>query len=301
MTTVPAVPAAPDPSSALAVPDDGMTGLEDLDTTDLVMPRIEINHGSATFKDKLTGQEYPTMRVILLGLVKQRILWDDEVNEGDKPLCKSYNHKVGVPDPGRFPWAASNFNQADVPVEEDGSLHLPCSGCALKEWGSNPRNTTPWCTEQHTFPLLMQVGDGHAPALLTVQRTGIKPSKSYLTSFVHAGLPTYTCFTEISLTPMKKGSVSYAVPTFVKSDETEQEDWPLYAQQYRQIREFISTPPPARDEEAEAAVEVRSPSTAAAAAPDPAPAAAAAPAETTPAAAPAQPAAAPGDDDELPF
>lgn len=224
------------------------TGLEDFETTDMVMPRLSIGHEDAVFVDNLTGEEHKKLRVVMLGLIKQRILWDTDVNDGDRPLCKSYNFKEGVPNTATFPLKASGFDELP---DEDTEGTLPCDACTLKEWGSHPNRDTPWCSEQHTFPLLMWAGEDagySAPAILTVQRSAIKASKSYLTGFARSKTPVYTVVTELSLDPQKKGSVKYAVPRFVKVDDTDREEWTEYAEHYRTIRSFITTPPPKEDD-----------------------------------------------------
>jgi hypothetical protein len=240
-----------------ANPEDLETGLEDFDfSTDAVMPRLSIVHAEGVFEDNLSGQKYGELTVILLGLVKQRVLWAGEVKEGDKPLCKSLNFTIGRPDEPRFPWGESGF---DTRSEE-----LPCGACHLKEWGTAPDGKTPWCSEQHTYPLLMNVAEGQwAPALFTVQRTGIKPSKTYLSSFARTKTPLYTVVTTLRLTSQKRGTVTYAVPTFAKGGATDTSEWPYYAQQYRSIRDFIQTP---KEEEVEPAVSTPAPATASAAA-----------------------------------
>jgi hypothetical protein len=218
------------------------TGLEDFDTTDMVMPRLSIVHDEAKFEDNLTGERHEKLRVVILGLVKQRILWDVDVKDGEGPMCKSFNFREGVPHLKTFPLDASGF---DALPQVGGTL--PCDSCSLKDWGSHPQRETPWCSEQHTFPLLMQVGeDGpfSAPAMLTVQRSAIKASKSFLTGFARSKTPVFTVITELSLDPQKKGTVKYSVPRFVKVGTTEQEDWAEYADHYRTIRDFISTRPP---------------------------------------------------------
>lgn len=231
------------------------TGLEDFDTTDMVMPRLTIDHGEAKFVDNLTGEKHEKMQVVMLGLIKQRILWDTEVNDGDKPLCKSFDFRSGIPDEARFPWDASGFDKADFDEK------LPCDACALKEWDSHPQRGTPWCSEQHTFPVLMSTGENvyAAPAILTVQRSAIKASKSYLTGFARSKTPLYTVVTEISLNAQKRGSVNYAVPSFVRVGATDDEQWSEYAQHYRTIREFISTPPPTDDEPSSPAANTQQP------------------------------------------
>jgi hypothetical protein len=222
------------------------TGLEDFDTTDMVMPRLSIDHGEAVFVDNLTGERHPKLRAVVLGLIKQRILWNVDVGENEKPLCKSFDFRTGHPNGDAFPWAKSGFDRSQA-----GST-LPCDSCVLKEWDSHPQRSTPWCSEQHTFPVLMETGEEMygAPALLTVQRSAIKASKAFLTGFARSKTPVYTVVTELSLDPQKKGSVNYAVPRFIKVGNTRQEDWPEYAEHYRNIRSFVSTPPPSDDDNA---------------------------------------------------
>lgn len=304
---------------AVAVPtDDDLlnVGLDDVGVGDVIIPRLVIQHKTATFQDNLSKAEYPTLKVILLGLVKQRIFWDDEVDDGDKPKCKSPDFDHGFPnvDPAtkvekQFPWAESNFDPGQFPAENglNQLVTLPCPTCIFKEWDKTAPNGKTWkqppCNEQHTYPLLYSPDEGESwqPALLTVQRTGIKPSRQYISSFAQAKTPMFTVFTEIGLTLQKRGQVDYSVPTFKRGEPTSRDAWMEYANQYRAIREFIRQPPRRLDEdeaapvpEAEAANVNAAPSTPPAADPTPAPAAqpaAPAPAAAAPAAPPAPPAA----------
>jgi hypothetical protein len=142
-----------------------------------------------------------------------------------------------------FPWRASKFDRDEYDKGKDGGeVILPCANCALKEWGTNPRGGTPWCSEQHTYPLLMLDEHGNtSPAVLTLQRSAIKASKSYVTGFARTKTPLYTAITEIGLNAQRRGSVDYAVPSFVKAGETDRDDWQAFAQQYRSIREFLTS------------------------------------------------------------
>lgn len=233
----------------VAVPDDVVEGLEDFDSkTDAQMPMLRIKHDSGQFVDGLSGETInepgEAVEVILLGLIKQRVLWAAEVSDDAKPLCKSYNFTEGVPDEDTFPTKASGFTRDDV----DSGV-LACVDCKLKDWGSHPQRDTPWCSEQHTFALLVKTGDGWSPALLTVQRSAIKPSKQYLTSFARAKTPLYTVVTSITLDQRRRGSVDFSVPKFVRGAETDQDDWPAYAATYRGIREFVQTPRSRDDDE----------------------------------------------------
>jgi hypothetical protein len=234
------------------VDDDAMTGLEDFDSSDAVMPRLRIIGSEAKFEDNLTGEKHDEITCIMLGLVKQRILWAEEVGEGEGPLCRSLDFQTGLPFIKEFPWKQSGFSAP--PADADGVTNT-CGNCALKEWGSNPRGSTPWCSEQHTFPLLLQTGDLWMPAILTLQRSGIKPSKAYVSSFVRSKSPLYTAITRITLQPQKRGTVDYAVPQLIRTGATDETDWPEYARQYRDIRAFLQTPMTA-SEDAEPAAPV---------------------------------------------
>lgn len=230
-----------DTGTDIAVPQevDGMEGLEDFGSEDMVMPRLGIAHSEGKFVDNLTGEEFDTLRVVLLGLVKQRIMWSEEVEDGEGPLCKSYDFTTGNPSKD-FPWKASGFEKQD-----GDDIKLPCESCALKEWGSHPSRKTPWCSEQYTLPLLMEMGEGNygAPAILTIQRSGVKPVRSYLTGFKRSNNPLFTAVTTMSLDLQKKGSVTYSVPKFSKGEQTDDEYWSEYADHYRSIREFLTKPP----------------------------------------------------------
>lgn len=232
--------------------DDFETGLEDFDvSSDAVVPRIKIVHSEGVFQDTLSNEKFSEMNVILLGLVKQRILWHTDVADDALPLCKSYNFKAGIPGK-EFPWKESLFDKAEAEASSDDQygVVLPCDGCQLKEWGTDPRNgKAPWCTEQHTYPLLYDVGNGTwAPAILTVQKTGIKPSKAYCTGFARSRTPLFTVHTGLTLTTEKRGSVVFSTPNFAKGDPTDPARWPAFKEQFVVTRNFLAMPPGREDE-----------------------------------------------------
>jgi hypothetical protein len=284
-------------------------GLEDIEASDVVIPRISINHIDAEFKNNLTGQTFTSLRVVILGLVKQRIFWSgEEYEENDKPLCKSTDAKIGfpqmredIPADKQFPWADSNFNKPDYPprAEFNDLIALPCDKCIFAEWGKDPKSgksTPPPCNEQYTYPLLYEDEQGElVPALFTTQKTGIKTSKQYNSYFASSRTAFFTVWTEITLEPQSRGTVRWAVPKFKRGDQTPRDEWPIWGDQARQIREFIRQPP--RNNDADPSSDAVStsdnvntaPPAAAAPPAAPAPAAAAPPAAPQPAA-PVQPA-----------
>lgn len=335
----------------------GDVGLEDISASDVAIPRLKINHSDGVFEDSLSKATFPRLQAVLLGLVKQRIFWDDDVEDGDKPLCKSPNFDYGFPNlrddvaaDKRFPWAKSNFDRSQAqPVEIDangsypngwssnGLPVLPCAQCVFKEWPKNGEKGGPPCAEQHTYPLLYTPDEGESwqPALLTLQKTGIKPSRSYLSYFAQSKQPMFTSYTELTLTQQSRGSVKYSVPNLRRLEQTPREQWGEFADQYRNIRDFVRSAPRAADEEGDSTSGTTSnvntgpaasapaaptapqaaPQPAAAAAapsapaapstPPPAPAAEPNPAPPSPPAAPAAPAAPPAAatpvEEELPF
>lgn len=249
-TTPAAPPAVPEPAPATpAVPDISHRpeGLEDLGDDDLVMPIVSIDHGEALFVDTLSGRSFPVLEGVFLGLIKQRVLWKAEVEANSRPLCKSYDFSIGHPDMKEFPWKVSGFER---PSDEDAVITLPCDNCKLKDWGTHPNRDAPWCSAQHTFALLIPAGEEGqlAPALFTVQRSAIKPSRQYLTSFQRDDKPLFTCKTKVELQARKRGAVDFAVPRFIEGEATPKEAWPTFAEHYRRIRHFVQTPR-SRDED----------------------------------------------------
>lgn len=240
--------------------DDLDTGLEDFGLADAVIPRLTIKHQEGFFKDSLSNREFDKIETILLGLVRQRVLWHHVMDDDDAaPMCKSTNFNIGWPNVSddqpkdkRFPWDKSNFNQEDFPPDEDGQVQLPCASCVLKEWGSHPDGKKPYCTEQFTMPLLYrELGsdDNFVVAVTSFQKTSIKPLRSYLSDFKRSNNPAYTVITEIGLDQLSRGGNKYCVATFRQGDKTDPENWRKYSADYRGLRHFLMQPPTLREEE----------------------------------------------------
>lgn len=289
------VVSAANQGGSVALPDDFdfAAGLEDIRASDLSLPRLSLDHKTAKFVDSLDGREYDKLRVIVLGVVRQRILFPAEVkgDESKRPLCRSLNFWGGMPDHERFPWAKSGFNPNEThnvfddkgnPAQGD----LPCQVCPLKDWNSHPARETTWCTEQWVLPVLMPVGTGWAPAIVTFQRSALKATKAYITSFVRKQMPPFTSITEITLELQRNGSVDYSTPRFAEVEDVPQDRWPELAQELRRLRAFLQTPRRRDDEAEELSAEQSQP--APASAPTGAPQASA-------------PAATPASVDEVPF
>lgn len=249
------------PGNAVALPNAGYAdGLEDLDSSDLTIPRLRIDHKQGVLKDGQTGQEFPEVFAVIFGLVKQRILWHPSIENDEKPMCKSPDFLSGYPNlhptkPNKaFPFSTAGFDPNSAPAN-GGLLQLPCEGCKLKEWGSHPMGDKPYCSEQHTLPMLyaesldaLRAGM-HSPALFTVQKSGLKPSKNYLSPFAQRKRPVYSVMTRISLKQLSAGSNPYAIPVFSTIGETNTDDWMEYSERFAAMKMFLQNSRPRGDEE----------------------------------------------------
>lgn len=236
-----------DTSKGVAIPVDDVEGLEDLEATDLTIPRLTIDHEGGVYVDSQTNERFEEFDCIMLGLVKQRILWPPTPGaEGEGPLCRAVDFQTGVPDPAK--WVVKHNGVTAVSVsgftfDEVEAGNLSCANCGLKEWDSHPNNGTPWCNEQFTFPIVRIMEDGGmAPALISFQRTGLKACKSYVSGFKQARRPLYTAITRVTAVHQKKGTVEYVTPSFAKIGDSDPTQHPAFSQQLHQIREFITTP-----------------------------------------------------------
>lgn len=303
---------------------DGAMGLEDVDASDLAMPRINIDHDKAVFVNSLTKQEYPSLTVVMLGLVKQRVMWPEKLEDGDKPRCKSPDNTHGfprigesIPNSKKFPFAISNFQPEQAqPVElpagdeypdgwkSNGYPVLPCDSCKFSKWGRDEdgKNTPPPCSEQHTYPLLYMAGNADdpewTPAIFTVQRSAISNSRKFINGFAQARKPMFTQYTGLTLSMESKGTNEFAVPGFKLMGPSDRNLWGEYANSLRTVRTFLRQAPRAQEDDSPAStsnenVAPEATETTAPAAPAAPAAPPAAPSAAVPAAAAAPTAAAP--------
>lgn len=240
--------------------DDSVTGLEDFGVEDLKLPRLNIDHEKGGYCDSLAPEiAYPKIDVIPLGLVKQRVLWpaimDDSTKK--KPMCRSVDNSVGFPnttstDPlEAFPWQATGWNPNDFPKDTAGRTQLPCSTCRLATWGSHPDGKKTWCSQQHAI-VLLYAPEGSEPsmlALFTAQRSSINVSKSFFGSIHRQQLPAFAIRGQWGLTAQMRGKNKYYVPTMVASGRTDQGLWPMYQQNYLQVRGYVTRAPRSDDDD----------------------------------------------------
>lgn len=239
---------------AIPVPSSLPEGLEDTDlANDLTMPIFRLDHENLCIVNSLTNEQMPSMDVILLGRIKQRILWPMDPSDGkEQPMCRSYDFNQGVPraatwvqpqknNPALTAVKLSGFDYTTVESAENDGVGLACANCALKDWGAD--RTPPWCNEQWTFPFVQIDAEGDPlPGVISFAKTGLKPCKTYVSGFVQAKSTLYTVVTRIKAVPQSKGSVSWVVPSFQRINESDATQWPVYSQLLHQIRGFLTTP-----------------------------------------------------------
>lgn len=256
-------------------------GMEDVEASDLVMPRIRIDHKNGVFVNGLSNESFSALTVIVLGVVKQRVMWPSKLEDDSKPRCKSPNNVYGFPNQREnqpkknlFPWAASNFEPGHAqPIEiEAGTAKdfpngwtsnnypvLSCSSCLFSKWGKDEdgKRVPPPCSEQHTYVIKYAEEDENGDvnwinALFTVQRTAIPNSKAFINSFYQGGKPFFTRYTGLTLRQESRKGNEYSIPEFKLMQNTEQADWINYATEYRSVRDFLRAAPRQSDENADA-------------------------------------------------
>lgn len=249
----------PTPGQALATQNwnDGMaSGLEDFTAEDLKLARLVIDQKAGVFKDSLSGTEYTSVDAIALGVIKQRVMWQGSVDDGESmPLCKSTDNATGYPTTwdkpsNNFPWTASGWQPTDFPQDELGRTVLPCGSCRFKEWKTHPDGKKPWCSMQHAVPLLYADNgdDPYIQAVFTFQRSSLPASQAYFAGFMQKSLPAFSSVCRITLNKLKRGLNDYYVPQLRVLGPTDAERWPELSESYRTMRTFLTRPPVTRDE-----------------------------------------------------
>lgn len=253
------------PGTDVAMPSDYDTGLDDLGS-DLSVPRLKIAHKEGAFVDPSDNSKYGEIFCVILGLVRQRVLFDAKVDPSnpEKPMCKSPDTNIGFPNLNpenakkAFPWDKAKLDPSQAGRDEDGRTVIKCTTCHLKEWDSHPLGDKPWCSEQFTLPILFApsleelVEHGGVPALISMQKTAIKPTKNYLKTFQMRKLGAYTAYAKISLLVEKAADNIYSKPVYTRVGDTPQVNWLDWVEQFNAISKFLKEQrPPAPDDGSE--------------------------------------------------
>lgn len=231
-------------------------GLEDLDPNEVAIPRVRIKHKDGVFEDALSGEQFPKVYGVVMGLVKQRIKWKGTVSEGKStPQCKSSDNITGYPameaaDPDDlFPWKEVGLDPDVQPRDQYGRVTMACDSCPLSKWG--PRDAKgkakpPPCKERYTLPIMYSTEPGSPidrAGIFSFQGAGIGPWKQYFAGFQRSKRPVYSAITEIGLEIKHRGQVDYSVPTVARISATREEDYQMYSDELAGIRTFLRRAP----------------------------------------------------------
>lgn len=235
----------------------GDFGMEDISTDELAVPRVEIVHEEGRFRDRNTQAEFERLECIILGVVKGRIMWDREMDEGDRPRCRSNDFNNGfpqmrtdIPPDKQFPWDKSNFAPNVFPPGPDGQVRLPCNSCHFKEWDHNGfGQKKPPCNE--VFHLaIMYLADpdtgSYSPAILSLKSSAVPAVRKYVTPFKAGKQPLFTASTEMTLSIQRKGGQNgkkFSVPIFKRVGQSDPGSWPEYMGHFRAIRDYLQREP----------------------------------------------------------
>jgi hypothetical protein len=127
----------------------------------MVIPRLRLVQAQSAFSDtvgalhnSLTGEAKKEVRSVVLRVGKARIMWPENFQRDQDPLCASDDAVTPRP------------NFASVFAQQ-------CTGCVKAEWqGDEP----PACALAYTYLLCDRDADD-LPALLTATRTSLKAAK----------------------------------------------------------------------------------------------------------------------------
>lgn len=248
----------PGQAASVVLPEgiDGDLGLEDVGIEEIPTPRIRIRHRHGVYKDSQTGVETPVFNAIILGLVKQRVMFSKVVkgDADDVPQCKSVNYQLGMPnvDPqsrNLFPWADSPWNPNEVSIDPGtGRVLLQCTACPFKDWtGPYGNQEPPACNEVWNLVIMYDpYGNGQAqPAFLAIKKTGLKNVRAHIAKYKQSKTPMFVDVVQFSLEEQIRGDNAYQMPVINVIGQTDPSAYLSYAENFKALRGFITTIRPA--------------------------------------------------------
>lgn len=186
--------------------DNNLTGFENYDDSDRVMPRIGIVQPTSeegtkgNFRSNLTGDETKEMSIVPLTFSKARILWGD--NLGDDPKCKSRD--AIKPDE-----SIENPVCDQCATMQNGRLTEVCPSAMWQGEGTN--RTKPECQMQYNLAALDEDG---APFMMSFRGSALKPFKALISGLISKRKPLCDNVVHMTIKEMKGEKGVYYVPQF---------------------------------------------------------------------------------------
>jgi len=143
-----------------------VAGAEELGREDVIVPRVRVRQpmskfgapqDAGKFHNNLTEQFSETISAVVLRVSKGRVMWAEEFDGADMPLCASDDAKeprdnIGVSDP------------------QPG----PCETCPMAQWGAD--HEPPRCSLVYTY-LCADRHEDDMPFLISAMRTSAAAAK----------------------------------------------------------------------------------------------------------------------------
>lgn len=270
-------PAAPPPSTALALPDDVRADLLRAQANSIQtaqrLPRVKIMPAAAgLFEFMDTNDTERTFDGVVLNNHPRNVLWEvpygtarpsNADGSPQRPGCVSPDGLKGTPREG-FTHAALNGGVA-TGVEE-----IPCRSCPYNQWGSkhlvdSRGGKGKACTNQRSVYVMMQ--DRATPVELILPPTSLTPFDEYLTNLLNRGVPVQAVVTKFGQERKQRGQVEWCQTTYTRGVDLNQEQFDLVLAKRQQWMSSI-TPASVQQmvEEAEQETRTATPTTAGAAA-----------------------------------
>ena len=179
-------------------------GLEELDSSDIKIPVYQLLQSNSEivgddkakagqFLNTMSSKDNPevmdSLNVALLAFVKTRVRWEGEYKKGAKPLCRSFDGKIGKGNPGGA-----------------------CAKCQYKDWNGNEK---PECSMGYNW-LAIDL-DNDRVFRYTAISSGVKPTKEFLTNYLSSEFGKYQLFcfkVNISSVKEKNAKGNYFVPKY---------------------------------------------------------------------------------------
>lgn len=162
----------------VAAPDHFDDGLGELDSSDLIIPRLIVAQANSPVPEdakgllycEVTGDAHEEMRLAVIKLTKSRILFPEKYSKGNEPLCRSYDFKSPADDiEGTKPMC----DTCEL-LPGDKKKHK----CEYANWGSG--STPPRCNE--VWNLLVVDLESYLPMWFSLKSTALKPVRKIISA-----------------------------------------------------------------------------------------------------------------------
>lgn len=173
-------------------------GLENVDKSDLKIAVYQLLQSNSEMVQKKEAEEgtffnTQTKRAevaidgILLHMTKTRVLWKKPFKRGEKSLCRSFDGKKGVGQPG-------------------GN----CATCPKKDWNGN---TPPECRQGYNW-LGLDLNNNLKPFRYTAISSGVAPTKDFITELASYGRSPFCFRVKITAVKTQNESGFFNIPMY---------------------------------------------------------------------------------------